>query len=439
MSIVILTAIGPTHLPECLDSLRKQTYPADRIEVIIVDNGSSEDPTAEALRHYPGARVVLNGTNLGFARGNNVGAEAATGDYLVFLNDDTRVEPAWLHEMMATALRRHAAAVASFIVDWSGTRIDFVDGAVNFQGKGLQLRYDDEARGASLEEKPLAFACGCALLIDRAVFSETGRWDEGTFAYYEDVELGWRLNLLGHGVWFSPASKVYHKHHGTSGNWPEPPRLRLYERNSLRMLYALLDSVWLQRALPAALLLAADRALLGTQFSRVHDPTVRTALPRRLIGTAKDALRTRGISRKQSLVGAISSLGVGGGVGVVRDVLFPPRRDTDMRTAYDAGAEMNAERGEPTEALPIAVAAALSGIFAFLCDVPDLARRRAEIQGQRAVTDAEFLTKFGTHWLQSCRSPFQFEHDAFLDALAGHLQLAAPGADKVSGKRGRRR
>src|SRR4029079_13535063 len=57
VSIIVLTALGPKHLPECLDSLRQLDYPQDSIEVIVVDNGSKEDPTATALRHYPSARV----------------------------------------------------------------------------------------------------------------------------------------------------------------------------------------------------------------------------------------------------------------------------------------------------------------------------------------------------------------------------------------------
>ena len=94
------------------------------------------------------------------------------------------------------------------------------------------------------------------MLMDRAVLEDAGGWDEGMFAYYEDVELGWRLHVLGHEVWLAPRAIVYHKHHGTSGGWPEPPRIRLYERNSLRGLFCLLDAQSLGRALPAALLLA---------------------------------------------------------------------------------------------------------------------------------------------------------------------------------------
>ena len=179
---------------------------------------------------------------IGFAAGNNHGAAAATGDYVIFLNDDTRVHPDWLRELVDTARRRGAAAVASYILDWSGTMVDFVDGALNFQGKGFQLDYGAPVERLTPEEKPLLFACGCAMLVDRAVLAEVGGWDEGAFAYYEDVELGWRLHVLGYEVWLSPKAVVYHKHHGTSGQWPEPPRQRLYERNSLRALYGLLET-----------------------------------------------------------------------------------------------------------------------------------------------------------------------------------------------------
>ena len=149
----------------------------------------------------------------------------------------------WLAALVETAQRRHATAVASCIVDWEGGRVDFVDGAVNFQGKGFQLDYGRPIAQVSMHEKPLLFACGGAMLVDRRTFIEIGGFDEGAFAYYEDVELGWRLGVLGFETWRSPGSVVRHKHHGTSGRWAESPRIRLCERNALRMLFGLLESV----------------------------------------------------------------------------------------------------------------------------------------------------------------------------------------------------
>ena len=436
VSIVILTALGATHLGECLASLRDQTYPADRIEVIVVDNASAEDPTAAAEAGFPGVRVIRNASNVGFARGNNIGAAAATGDWLIFLNDDTRVAPDWLAQLVATARRRGASAVASRILDWSGTRIDFVDGAVNFQGKGFQLHYDAPVDSIALDEKPLLFACGCAVLIDRGVFMSTGQWDEGTFAYYEDVELGWRLNLLGHAVWLAPAAVVHHKHHGTSGRWPEPPRVRLYERNSLRMLYELLETGSLTRVLPAALLLSADRALLSTTLSRATDiapaspaEAVESRLTlRRIVASAKGSLRRRGVTRTMSIGRALRWVGIRGLAGVVRDAVgarvvagAPARRPAYLveRVTRPGGA---LEEMTP-EVLPIEAAAMLSGLYGFLADLPAVSQRRADVQQRRRTTDAEIVTRFGSHWNQQCPARHQHEHNTAHAILVGELGL----------------
>ena len=228
VSVIVLTVLGPTHLPDCLASLRAQTYPADRREIIVVDNASPEDPAPAIRQHYPGARVIRNPTNVGFSVGNNIGARAATGEYVVFLNDDTRVHPDWLRELVGTAVRHRAVSVGSRILSWDGALIDFVGASVSCEGRGFQIDIGQPQAGRHTEERPLLFGCGGALLVRRDVFLETGGWDEAAFAYYEDVELGWRFWLLGHEVWFSPRSIVYHKHHGTWGRWPEPPRLRLY-------------------------------------------------------------------------------------------------------------------------------------------------------------------------------------------------------------------
>jgi hypothetical protein len=280
------------------------------------------------------------------------------------------------------------------------------------------------------------------MLIDRAVFLDVGRWDEDAFAYYEDVELGWRLNLFGHAVWFAPRAVVYHKHHGTSGRWPEPPRIRLYERNSLRMLYALLGSTSLERALPATLLLAADRALLGTELSRATDtpaePAVQAArrrlMPKRLVSSTKAALHARGITGTTPIGQAVKRLGIRGFLRVARDVLVPrhAERSRPPRAAYlIEHEEVPSMVDAQYEPLPIAAAAVLSGIYGFLSDLPELTRRRSDVQRQRHATDREVLNRFGTHWLHACPAAFQPEHDAVHAALVDEFALAAvssPGA-----------
>jgi GT2 family glycosyltransferase len=424
VSIIILTALGPKHLPECLSSLRAQTYPADRIEVIVVDNGSIDDPTSVARLHYPGVQVIRNATNIGFAAGNNAGASVATGDCLVFLNDDTRTDPEWLSMLVATAKRRRAAAVASCILDWSGERVDFIEGAVNFQGKGFQLHYGAPTTSLVLEEKQLLFACGCAMLVDRTSFENAGRWDESAFAFYEDVELGWRLNLLGHQIWLAPRAIVYHKHHGTSGQWPEPPRQRLYERNALRTIYRLLDDRSLRHALPAALLLAADRALLATEFSRAQSAKGLSTL----VGSVKSTLRSHGVTRATPILHALGQVGPRGALQTVQRVVtaLTGRPSRSRREYYLREFDTSRSRGVTQPArLPIESAAVLSGVYGFLTDLPRLSKLRAAIQDERIAADSDILGRFADSWLYPSQSRFQAVHDVVHRELVDEFELAA--------------
>jgi GT2 family glycosyltransferase len=429
VSIVILTALGPTHLEPCLSSLREQAYPRHLVEVIVVDNASRVDPTPEAERLYPGVRVIRNATNLGFAGGNNVGAEAATGEWLVFLNDDTRVAADWLRELIETVRQHGASAASSCVLDWSGRQIDFVEGAMNFQGKGFQLHYGAPSNSLVPAERQMLFPCGCAMLVHRRAFMDAGEWDAATFAYYEDVELGWRLTLLGHTVWFAPRSIVYHRHHGTTGGWPDPSRNRLYERNSLRLIYQLLDSRSLRRVLPAALLLSADRALLSSALSREAEffTLGHPRTPRECLVFIKRALRMRGIGRQTRPLKGLRQLGVRGAVAVIRDSVWPRRMsgtagqrrnlyvtETMSAAADDAGS---------TESLPIETAAILSGVYSFLADLPAVAKRRAEIQRRRTLSDSEILTRFGSHWTHPVAARFQREHDELLKVVVEEFAL----------------
>ncbi len=450
VSVIVLTVLGPTHLPDCLSSLRAQTYPAARREVIVVDNGSAQDPTPAVNEYCPGARVVRIPNNVGFAVGNNIGARAAKGEYVVFLNDDTRVHPEWLRELVDTALRRKAISVGSRILTWDGESIDFVGGSVNCEGKGFQIDIGQPQAGRHGDERPLLFACGGAMLARRDVFLESGGWDEGAFAYYEDVELGWRFWLLGHEVWFSPRSIVYHKHHGTWGRWPEPPRLRLYERNSLRILYTHLERGTLERLLPAALLLATDRALLATDLSRnttdgQEAPGSRRGSPRATAAAYKArlkiALRDRGVTKQQSLVANMRRLGVGGLLGVARQL---GRETAAIGTGRAARATYQIERGAVgaaldgrTEPFPISAAAVLSGLHDFLESLPSLSGRRAMLQARRRRSDREILRQFDVHWLSPCGAPRQHEHEALqrllLDALGIAELRESWGADRTAG------
>ena len=263
ISILVLNYNSMDHLPANLASLMALDYPADRLEIIVVDNASSDDSVAWVEANYLAVRVVPTGGNLGFAGGNNVGAEAAAGEWLAILNPDMRVATNWLRELVRPlSTDPTIAAVASKVLSWDGTHIDFADAAINFMGWGCQPGYRSKHLERYNEGKPLIFANGGAMLVRRQTFLDAGGFDPDYFAYYEDVDLGWRLWLQGHQVVFAPQAVAYHRHHGSWGEVADAKKWLLAERNTLLTLIKNYDDDALMHVLPAALLLVLQRAYL---------------------------------------------------------------------------------------------------------------------------------------------------------------------------------
>jgi hypothetical protein len=116
------------------------------------------------------------------------------------------------------------------------------------------------------------FVCGGSMLADRETFLQVGGFDQGFFAYFEDVDLGWRLWLLGYRVLYAPRALTFHRGHGTSSRMPNSLVAVLYERNSLYSIIKNYNDVNLKRVLPVALLLLTRRAVT---FGHINKRTFR--------------------------------------------------------------------------------------------------------------------------------------------------------------------
>jgi GT2 family glycosyltransferase len=270
VSVVVLNMDGKRHLGPCFQSLMEMDYPADQLEVILVDNGSRDRSVRYVQQEFPQVRIIQNERNEGFAGPNNQGAAAATGEYVAFLNNDMRVHPHWLRELVA-AMRSapDVAIVGGKILTWDGDAVDFGIGSINFYGMGFQ---PPDASPSPDQHAEVLFACGGSMLVRRQIFLEVGGFDPDYFAYFEDVDLGWRLWLLGYRVLYAPRSLTYHRGHGTSSRMTTAQVGVLYERNALYSIIKNYDEDHLQRVLPAALLLLVRRALI---FGRVDKRTFR--------------------------------------------------------------------------------------------------------------------------------------------------------------------
>ncbi|HYS02978.1 MAG TPA: glycosyltransferase family 2 protein [Candidatus Eisenbacteria bacterium] len=388
VAIVALNWNGREHLADCLASLAAQTY-GGPFQVVLADNGSTDGSVDFVRERFPSVRIVRAERNLGFAGGNNLAARQVDAEVVAFVNNDTRAEPAWLEELVAVLTQApELAAVGGKIVNWDGSRLDFVGGGATLTGFGLQFDHG-EARSPHDHERDILFACGGSMAIWRKVFLEVGGFDEDYFAFYEDVDLGWRLWLAGYRVRYAPRSVVHHRHHGTSRRIA-PERLAvLYERNALFTIFKNYDDRHLQAIWPAALLLTAEKATL------LIDPDRRAFV----LGPSADgpglAVAPQ-LVKSKDMSKVKASLRQRGFAGTAQAALRAVGRRIQPRLA---GLRRSAARGIGGTSSTIgAPAIAISRLLA-LEEVgrrmPELQAKRSAVQAMRKRSDDDILPLFG--------------------------------------------
>ncbi len=262
-SIVILNLNGRHHLKPCFDTLRALDYPEDRFEVVLVENGSTDGSVEEMRRDHAWVRLIENERNVGFAAGCNQGAEASPeAEVLVFINNDMRVDPGFLRELVSPLVRGECQATTSKMYSWDGKLLNSAGGGMNFHGIGIQRGLNELPAPEFDKPRKTLFACGGAMAMKRELFFEVGGFDAEFFAYYEDVDLGWRTWVQGHEVWYIPDSVCYHHHSSTSKRLPLEMIRLLQVRNPQLACFKNYDDAHLQKILPAMLALAMRRMLL---------------------------------------------------------------------------------------------------------------------------------------------------------------------------------
>jgi GT2 family glycosyltransferase len=219
VSIVIATMQGGPDLQACLQSIQAQAY--RELEVIVIDNGSTDTELVRIPGRFARARVLRNEENLGFVGANNQGIAASTGELVLLLNDDTVLEPGAIDKLVHS-LDEHpswAAAQAKLV------RMDdpsLLDTAGSFlTATGFLIHRGSGEPEESFDGADEIFAAkGAALLIRSAAFRQVGAFDPDFFAYFEETDLCWRLWLAGWQVGFAAGARVRHKLGATAGGLP---------------------------------------------------------------------------------------------------------------------------------------------------------------------------------------------------------------------------
>ena len=387
VSIITVNLNGRDYLSTLFNSIKELDYPKDKTELIVVDNGSNDGSVEFLSSAFPDIKIIRNSFNTGFAVANNQGAKTATGDYVAFLNNDTKVDVNWLTELVKPVYgNKDTVCSGSKVLSIDGKNLDFVGGMINFEGKGFQTDYGIPAeKDIHNDYRYLPFVNGGAMLVDRKVFLDAGGFDEDFFAYYEDVDFGWRLWVLGYKVIFAPKSIVYHVHHGTSKIFSEDKLRFLKERNALYAVFKNYDDVNLAKVFSGTLASIYGRIFVDVKFDykKYYDFTLKGG-------------------KKLSEDESKSFIGTGFETGseIAADEVAKAYKASE---AVDpAGLSAGKESGPSGNAWVKIEAEPLSSLMAvksFLDELPKLRQKRQFIQANRKRDDKAVFTYFKGQFL----------------------------------------
>ena len=250
LSIVVLCWNDWKVISGCLESIYVEPHPFD-FEVIVADNGSTDDTVERIRKTFPQVRIVENGMNLRFAKGNNTGIQASLGDYVLILNPDTILHPGSLDRWMEF-VDRHPEA-GGF-----GCRVLNADGS--YQGAARPFPSNRGDWIAALYLRPLAYLSdyctsdiyvrwkgdsertidwqsGCCLLVRGELLRRLGGFDGQFSYYYEDMDLCHQIWDSGHPIIYTPDVTITHLG-GQSTTWRYPVAFELDKyRNRYRYYY----------------------------------------------------------------------------------------------------------------------------------------------------------------------------------------------------------
>lgn len=224
-------------MEDCLASLFSTDYP--NFELLFVDNGSTDHSVEYVNKKFgqtPQLRVVRNERNFGFAEGNNRGIKAAKGEYIALVNTDTRVDSAWLRELVEAIQSPDVGAVQSkLLMMHSPDLLDSGGGLLDYYGYHVE-RGRGEKAAVYNRTAEVFYAKGAGVLIKSKALQKTGLLDPDIFMYFDETDLCWRLRLCGFKMFYIPNSIVYHASGVTASILQERNRLFFHVRNHLLVL-----------------------------------------------------------------------------------------------------------------------------------------------------------------------------------------------------------
>jgi GT2 family glycosyltransferase len=233
LSIITINYNGLKDTCELIDTLPLND---ETIEVIVVDNASTQDEATELEKRYPLIIVIRSDKNLGFAGGNNLGIKAAHGKYLFFINNDTVFEDFNVRPLIA---RLESSGQIGMVCP----KIRFAWGSHPIQYSGYtplspvtmrnrSIGFGEADHGQYDVAHPTPYAHGAAMMVKREVIERAGMMPECYFLYYEELDWSMMIRRAGYDIWYEPACTIYHKESQATGQ-DSPLKIYYITRNRL--------------------------------------------------------------------------------------------------------------------------------------------------------------------------------------------------------------
>lgn len=244
VSIVIPHLRGRDILLRCLSRLAESESYLYSLEILVVDNASSDGSVAAAKDAFPAVVVLTAARNLGYAGACNWGMRQARGEFVVLLNDDTEVTPGWLEPLLACLRQDEKIAACQpkirainppELFDYAGASGGYLD-VFGFPFARGRIFYTIEKDLGQYDDACDVFwTSGACMMVRRSALEGIGLLDEDFFAHMEEIDLCWRLQLAGYRLRVVPVSCVRHQSGSTLQPWA-PQKVYLNHRNNLTML-----------------------------------------------------------------------------------------------------------------------------------------------------------------------------------------------------------
>lgn len=272
VAVVILNYNGKKFLEEFLPNVIANTN-AELADIVVADNASSDGSVNFMRERFPGIRLIVNGSNGGFATGYNLALRQIEAEYYVLLNSDIEVTPQWIEPVIALmdSDPKIAACQPKILSYYDKTKFEYAGAAGGFIDRygypfcrGRLFQHLEEDHGQYDDACEVFWATGACMFVRADLYLKHGGLDDSFFAHMEEIDFCWRMKNLGYKIYCCPQSKVYHIGGGTL---PKSSARKTYLnfRNNMTLLYKNLPSrVFLTLAYRVLLdWVAAFKFLLG--------------------------------------------------------------------------------------------------------------------------------------------------------------------------------